>query len=178
MLEEYGLVPASEMAPALAGAARGVPVTGRVGVRAFAVVDPEDYPMVARSKWHLDDSGRAKRNAVVAEGRRFGTRMHREIMGLEPHDPREVDHINRNPLDNRRSNLRICDHAQNHQNLGSYAGSTSKYRGVSWDAPRGKWKAQATLNYRNVYIGRYDTEQEAADAAAAWREEHMPFTMN
>jgi len=39
---------------------------------------------------------------------------------------------------------------------------TSKYKGVSWDEPRGKWKAQIQCEGRNRYIGRYDEEEDAA----------------
>lgn len=46
-------------------------------------------------------------------------------------------------------------------------------RGVDYDRARGKWRAQATLNYKNHFIGHFDTEEEAADAVAAWRREHM-----
>jgi hypothetical protein len=173
-LTAYGLVPISEMTSVLARAARGIPVTGRIGVRAYAMVDAADYDRLASFNWSVDGSGRPRRRAAGGEGY---PRMHREVMELEPGDPRHVDHINHDLLDNRRCNLRLCTPALNHQNRLPLEGKTSRFRGVSWDRERGKWKAQATLYYRNTVIGRFETEQEAADAAAAWREVHMPFTV-
>jgi AP2-like factor (euAP2 lineage) len=104
--------------------------------------------------------------------------MHRVVVGLEHDDPREVDHIDRNPLNNRRANLRIVEHGQNRQNTKGWDNATSRHRGVSWDRARGKWLAQAKLNMRAVFIGRYDTEDEAAEAARVWRAEHMPYAMD
>lgn len=176
-LRAVGLVPAAEMAEELRSAARGLPLCAKDGtIRAFAMVDAEDFGWLSKWRWSLHD-GRAVRNHKRG-GKSHLIRLHRQIINLGFGDPRQVDHINRDPLDNRRENLRIARHAENRQNNGCYRteGRTSKYRGVSWDPKRGKWRAQATLNYRNHFIGRFDTEQEAADAAAAWREQHMPFS--
>jgi hypothetical protein len=103
--------------------------------------------------------------------------MHRLILGLPVGDPRLGDHINRNRLDNRRSNLRIVDRAGNGQNVGSRAGSTSSFRGVSWDSRNRKWSAQCMLRQKLYHLGRYTSEIEAARAAAAFRAEHMPFAV-
>lgn len=102
--------------------------------------------------------------------------MHRELLGLAHGDKREADHVNRNKLDNRRSNLRIVTRAQNKQNLDSYAGGTSKHRGVSWNVSREQWVARGRLNGTVHVLGEYEREQDAAAVAAAWRREHMPFS--
>jgi hypothetical protein len=178
-LREYGLVPASEMREELAGAAKGIPLYTKGGViGAFAVVDAADYEWASQHRWRLHTTGRAVRGQYdPATQGTVTVRLHRELMGLALGDPREVDHINRDPLDNRRANLRVVSHQQNRQNTNGQRGSTSRYLGVSWDASRGQWKAQAKLHGRGYFIGRYETEQEAADAAAAWRERHMPFNI-
>jgi hypothetical protein len=99
-------------------------------------------------------------------------------MGLGYGDPREADHINRNKLDNRKANLRVVTHAQNTQNLSSHSDSQSRYRGVArLSGVRAKpWQAYGTVDGKRQYLGTFATEQEAADAAAAWRREHLPFT--
>lgn len=142
------------------------------------MVDAEDFGWLSKWRWSLS-GGRAVRNHK-RNGKSYLVRLHRQIMNLRRGDPRQVDHINRDPLDNRRANLRLARHAQNRQNNGCYRTKrrTSKYRGVHYDASRDRWVAQATLNYQNHHIGRFRTEQEAADAAAAWREQHMPYTTN
>jgi len=142
-------------------------------VRAHALVDGGDLDWILAYRWSFSN-GYAVRTLRLGKDRSTKVRMHREIMGLARHDPREVDHINRNPLDNRRSNLRVVTSALNAQNKPSSRGSTSRFRGVCWDAAKGKWLAQAKLNGRNYHLGRFDSELDAARAASAWRKRHMP----
>lgn len=101
-------------------------------------------------------------------------RLHRELLGLSESDTREVDHINRDRLDNRRCNLRVVTHAQNGQNVPAQGG-TSPHRGVSFCRQTGRWRAHVMIDGKQNQLGRFDTEQEAAIAAAAFRRKHMPF---
>jgi len=75
-----------------------------------------------------------------------------------------VDHINGNPLDNRKSNLRICTHAENSNNTGPRKNNTSGYKGVYWAKRNKRWLAQITHNGKQVYIGHYKDKEEAARA--------------
>jgi hypothetical protein len=92
--------------------------------------------------------------------------MHRLI--LAPPDGMEVDHADRNGLNNRRANLRIATRAQNLQNRGSHTRSgqpsTSEFKGVSWDKARAAWKANINVHGRQEHLGRYSSEVEAARA--------------
>jgi hypothetical protein len=148
---------------------------GRTGL--VALLDPSDAIWASRLKWHTQRNGDLLYVARidVINGLRERTYLHRMVLGLERDDPRRVDHINRNTLDNRRSNLRIVTDAQNAQNQGSRGGS-SRFRGVTWDKSREKWMATGMLDGRRRTIGRFDDEAEAAFAAAEWRAEHMPFS--
>lgn len=160
--------------PGLSRAARGIPLHNRAGmVVAFTIVDADDHASFGRFNWSLTS------NRYVRRRRPGGSqvRLHRELCGLDTGDGLDVDHLNGDKLDNRRANLRVATRAQNHQNRRKITGR-SPFRGVSYDRARGKWKAAATLNYRPVFIGRFDTEEAAAAAAAAWRAEHMPFSTN
>jgi hypothetical protein len=81
----------------------------------------------------------------------------------------DIDHINGNPLDNRKSNLRICTRAENQSNRGPQKNNTSGYKGVSYKKPSKSWKAQkwrAQINCRgeSICIGYFDTPEEAARA--------------
>lgn len=149
-----------------------IPLRARDGsIRAHAIIDEQDAHL-AEHRWHL--AGRPNSRYVVRNipGERGKTvALHREIMGLAPGDRREVDHENGDRLDYRRANLRIVTHRQNAQNVRSRGGS-SRHRGVSWDAARGRWQARAGRRH----VGRFDDEQEAADAAAEHRREHMTHT--
>lgn len=134
----------------------------------FALVDADDLELVSVCKWRLHEWG-------YAIGFSRGIRMHRLILGLERGDPRLGDHINRDKLDNRRSNLRIVTPAQNSQNVPGFGGS-SQFRGVTWNKRLGKWQASVRLAGHTHYLGLFEVETDAADVARAFRIEHMPFS--
>lgn len=85
--------------------------------------------------------------------------VHRVVMGNP--DRMEVDHINRDKLDNQRSNLRICDRYQNARNTG---GRTGRFKGVHFAKKAMKWCAQITSNHICHHIGYFDSEEHAAQA--------------
>jgi hypothetical protein len=92
--------------------------------------------------------------------------LHRYIMG----NPGgfEIDHIDRNKLNNQKSNLRICTRRQNAANQKFRENGTSKYRGVSWDGRRKTWLSQIRINNKKIRIGGFDTEMDAARAYNAF----------
>lgn len=105
---------------------RTIPLTrGKV-----AKVDPEDFKWLSLYKWHCMASGgyAARRHRKRSEGDKKLVRMHNEIM--QPPPGMEVDHKNGDPLDNRRSNLRICTRVENCRNGPRRRGSSSIYKGV------------------------------------------------
>lgn len=150
----------------------------RLSRRDFSTcVDPDVWVWAHHLRWHAHESDTltyAAHRTSVGD-RQIRVFLHRVILGLAPEDPRLVDHIDGNTLDNRRANLRVVTAAQNAQNQGSRGGS-SEHRGVTWDRARGKWMASAMLNGKRTTIGRFATEDEAAAAASAWRAKHMPFS--
>lgn len=73
-----------------------------------------------------------------------------------------VDHIDGNTLDCRKQNLRLCTQTENSQNRRAHRGSSSQYRGVTWDKSVGLWKATIRCNNKKVHIGYYSTEVSAA----------------
>lgn len=75
----------------------------------------------------------------------------------------EVDHINRDGLDNRRSNLRSCDRSKNRSNSAKQnKKTTSKYKGVCWDKKSKKWRSQIGINKKRIYLGFFENEIDAA----------------
>tara|TARA_R110000772_G_scaffold2089_3_gene7252 strand:+ start:124 stop:612 length:489 start_codon:yes stop_codon:yes gene_type:complete len=72
----------------------------------------------------------------------------------------QLDHVNRNRLDNRMSNLREASNAQNNINKPP----KGKFKGVSFEKSRGKFRAYTTKGGKTVHIGRFDCELEAAKA--------------
>ncbi len=134
----------------------------------YAFVDDADYGLVKDYKWRSHKEGGAKISYYSAvantcvDGKRGSLRMSRLIMGLNKDDRLEVDHINGNPLDNRRINLRLATHAENCRNRGASKNSSSKYKGVSWDKSVNKWIVQICINGKNINIGRSRNETFAA----------------
>jgi hypothetical protein len=95
-------------------------------------------------------------------GDRKGICIHRYII----HAPNgmEVDHINLNPLDNRKANLRICTHRQNQCNQSRQSNNTSGVPGVSFYRPRRKYRARIKHYGQEVHLGYYPTFIEAVQA--------------
>ncbi|QMV48318.1 hypothetical protein Goe9_c02120 [Bacillus phage vB_BsuM-Goe9] len=96
--------------------------------------------------------------------------LHRSIMGLKEGDSTIVDHINRNPSDNRKCNLRIATRQINSRNA---ANKVSKH-GYKWVAKnRNKYAANVRHNYQKVYLGNYNTPLEAHRVANRWVHENI-----
>ena len=76
----------------------------------------------------------------------------------------EVDHIDRNTLNNRRENLRICTRQENSRNKTKQRNNTSGYKGVSWDKAKKKWRAFISVDKKQIFLGRYDNIEEAIKA--------------
>lgn len=155
-----------------------IPVWRRDGaVQAYATVDGDDAELAIQQRWHMH-------GGYVARGvRQRGSRqvmviwLHREIIGLTHWDGLEGDHINRDRLDCRRSNLRVVTHAQNMQNSPGHKHSSSAYRGVSWEASRRKWLARVRVSGKLVLVGRYIDELDAARAVQVARFSLLPFSV-
>ena len=146
-------------------AARRIPLTqGR-----YALVDAADYPWLTRWRWCYSPNGYALRTLRTRFGNGlFHERhvyMHRQV--LEVHErlwhigDLVVDHINRNKLDNRRTNLRLITHPANMRNLNGRGPS-----GIAGVRQResGRWQARVVVLYREVHLGTYDTFEEAVAA--------------
>ncbi|MEN2465930.1 AP2 domain-containing protein [Ornithinibacillus sp. JPR2-1] len=134
---------------------REIPLTqGKV-----TFVDAEDYEWLSKLKWYFrkspKDKGYARR---VANGKTIY--LHRFIINAKPREI--VDHINGNTLDNRKSNLRIVSIRENVINSSSRG--VSKYKGVSLHKKTGRYRARIVVNGRELSLGYFDREEDAAIA--------------
>jgi hypothetical protein len=141
-----------------------IPLRSRNGEFRWAKVDVDDAPIVTPHKWFFDGMYAATKSG------KHNLRLHRLLVGKSMACRSvEVDHINLDKLDNRRSNLRLVPHSVNSRNVPSQGGS-SQFRGVTWDKKRETWRAQANHSGKGYHLGYFDDEQEAAAAAIAfWR---------
>lgn len=76
----------------------------------------------------------------------------------------EIDHIDNDRGNNKLSNLRLVTRAQNCMNRALYKNKSSKYKGVHLRKDTGKYRAIIRVNQKNINIGQFDTEIEAAKA--------------
>jgi len=132
----------------------------------FAKVDDKNYEMLmSYPKWFaVKHHGNiyAKCNITLKNGKRTTLKMHRVIMNAKP--GQIVDHCNGDGLDNQERNLRIVNSQKNCTNRKPHTGTSSKYKGVSYHKGHNKWQANICVNYQNIYLGIYETEEEAAIA--------------
>jgi len=87
--------------------------------------------------------------------------MHRFILNVVDNPQVTVDHINRNPLDNRETNLRPCNNLINSHNISTHKNNTSGVSGVHYRKDTHKWTVRIGNKYNRVYIGQFDTFEEA-----------------
>lgn len=122
---------------------------------ARALIDLEDVDKVKGIKWYMTHYG-------YVSNRHSRQHLHRLVMNCP--DDMVIDHINHNRLDNRKSNLRICTQHQNNMNKGVTYNRASNVTGVRLDKRRNKWMARITCNYKEKFLGYFDTKEEAIQA--------------
>ena len=142
---------------------------------AVAVIDAADAAEVGKSLWCLDE-GYATTNLTTDRGQEKLS-LHRFLLSA-PIDV-EVDHVNGNTLDNRRSNLRLCTRSENARNsrgllVVNGKPASSVYKGVS--LCHGKYVARIVMDGKEKHLGRFTSPLAAAlayDRAA--RKHHREF---
>lgn len=139
----------------------------------FAEVDDEDYERVNKHKWCLSAQGYAVR-AVNYNSRRVIRFMHRFIMHAKK--GQQVDHIDMIGTRNLKSNMRLCSISQNRCNRKKTCRNKSGYKGVSKYYRDERFLAQIKFKGKAVYLGLYETPQEASLAyQKAAKELHGEF---
>jgi len=141
-----------------------IPLTqGRV-----AIVDDADFESLNKFKWCCSKFGYAVRAGKRDSNSKQPTiRMHRVIINAPKNY--DVDHANRNRIDNRKENLRICTASENQWNRGTQQNNTTGFKGVSWSKSAGKFRACVRVGEKRMYLEYYFTAIDAAkayDAAA------------
>ena len=129
----------------------------------YAIVDDEDYRHINKYKWSYHNAGYACR-VIWKNNKQIMILMHRYIMKTPKN--KDTDHKNRNKLDNRKKNLRICSRSNNMKNMLKWRIKTasSKYKGVTWFKAANKWMAQIKVNKKKLHLGLFVNEIDAAKA--------------
>lgn len=147
-----------------------------------AIIDFADFERIRPYKWHaklydgvpyaarseyLPDSyaefGHNKSNKTVLMHRQIGM-----LMGFS-----DVDHKNRDTLNNRRANLRPCTRSQNCANQKLRSTNSSGFKGVNWKKDQKAWCARISVGYKRIHLGYFLTSEEAAKAYDAAAVKHF-----
>lgn len=127
--------------------------------RVTVIVDAADYDAVSKHRWHLCGGKVGYLRRYVGRAANGKTLyLHRELMGCPV--GKYIDHINGDPFDNRRCNLRVATAFQSSGNVRKRKGTSSRFKGVSWDSRYQRWVVW--VGPKN--IGRFKDEIEAARA--------------
>lgn len=120
----------------------------------IATVDDRDYADISQFNWNR--AVYVYRNYKIL-GSRKNELLHRRIMN--PPKGYVVDHIDGNPLNNQRDNLRICTQSQNSANKRKIR---TDYKGVAWHKNRNYYIAQIKVSGKSFYLGKFESAVAAA----------------
>lgn len=131
-------------------------ISRKSGNKITFTIDIDDYERVSKHNWNVGSG-----NYIKSWINKKYIKLHRFIMNAP--DGMNVDHINHNKLDNRKSQLRVCTFEQNLMNQKKYKNNSSGYKGVSWHKNK-KWVAQIQINGKRKNLGYFETKEDAAEA--------------
>ena len=126
-----------------------------------ALVDDEDYDSLNQFRWNVHKDGNslyATRNIIVDGNRRLKS-MHGQIM-----NGKWIDHIDHDGLNNQKSNLRFCSLSENLRNARKHNNCSSTYKGVNFHKLNKNWTARIQINGKQIYLGSFASEIDAAKA--------------
>jgi len=143
-------------------------------------------PTTGIFRWLVDGRNQYQRKGAVAgcwspqgrfiigiEGKRYvASRL--AVLYMTGRWPRAlVDHANRNPRDNRWSNLREASSSENLHNMRMRDNNQVGLKGVILCRDTGRYRARINVNYRDIHLGRFDTAEEAHAAYIAAAKKHF-----
>jgi hypothetical protein len=120
--------------------------------------DLEDYDKIKDYCWS-EASNKDKTYFFISSHKKGqNIKIHQLIAG------KYSDHIDRNPFNNRRNNLRQCTHQENCWNRGAHKDGSSGVAGVSWTKKDKKWRAYITVDKKQIHLGYFDDKHDAIKA--------------
>ena len=123
------------------------------------IIDLEDLKKIMYHKWRIDANGRITTgNCTKSNPRR---ELSRFILDIDDENI-VVDHIDGNPLNNKKENLRACTQSENLCNRHCMSNNTSGLIGLHWDKARKRWAPEIQKEDTRIHLGRYKKFEEAA----------------
>lgn len=131
------------------------------------MIDTEDLYKVKDIRWRINSNGYPI--GGLKDRKVF---LHRMVIENVP-EGMEVDHINHNLLDARKSNLRIVSRSQNNMNHGIKTNNTSGYTGVWFSNQKKKWVAEIKIEGKKIYLGSFENIADAVNARRKGEEKYF-----
>ena len=125
-----------------------------------ALIDDEDYEKVSKYKWSKLEPKNGNTIYVIGFINKKVTSLHIFLLGKK--EGKEIDHKDRNGLNNQRYNLRFLTQSENSRNIGIRPNNTSGYIGVSWIKKEKKYKTTIMYNGKTIHLGYYNCKIKAA----------------
>ncbi len=134
----------------------------------YVYVDEKYSYLFDNFVWCLDIDDKYSKCRIVTKHQNKNIRLHRLILQKELGEKFDnklfVDHINRNPIDNRVKNLRKCTPLQSSWNRGGLKNTSSKYKGVAWYKKGKNWRTMIETKKKIYFLGYFENEKKAAKA--------------
>ena len=124
------------------------------------LIDDADKEIYEENKFYINKNSKGYESVRIYKGKNAKKQFATVLFG-EYDKKLEIDHINGNRLDNRRSNLRLCTHAENMRNIRIQKNNTSGYKGVSYYTKIKKWVASCEINGKR-YKKQFNDKNDAA----------------
>jgi hypothetical protein len=127
-------------------------------------ISDEDSDLLLFATWYLNP----KDSYVYESSRIYSLTKHRETLHLiiakrlNFDQNLKVDHIDGDKLDSQRANLRVATNSQNSMNSRKLVIGSSQYKGVYFDRIKDKFRAKIVLNRKEIFIGNFEDEKQAA----------------
>lgn len=134
------------------------------------LVDNEDFKLVSEFTWYIERQ-KGNKFRVSTRIKNKIVRIHRFILNVT-NSNLQIDHIDGNPLNNQKNNLRICNNKENSRNKNKTLRCNSGFKGVRYEKERKKFRASITVNYKSIFLGRFN---KAIDAAKAYNKAALKY---
>jgi len=132
----------------------------------FTLVDDKDYVVLNKYKWTASrqrPTGTFYALRGIYRDNKWTTlSMHLMILGNV--EGKEIDHRDRDGLNNQRHNLRHCTNTENQRNRVAPINNSSGYKGIGWSKRDNRWRARLAYNGKDIYIGQFKCLIKAVEA--------------
>lgn len=125
----------------------------------IALVDDEDFERLKLYKWYYTPT--TIRRYKVEDKLKITFSLAEEVTTLYG---KMIDHIDKNPFNNQKFNLREVSYSENNHNRTKVKGTTSRHRGVFWYTLKNRWRSVIYKDKKAYVVGLFDDEDTAAIA--------------